>query len=115
MSEINLVPTDKQIEDLVASIKNLIDDAKTGASTTTSIDIKNQLYQYSDEAQKLLNGVLSKTGILTQQDVNQIDEQVRKVKQQIMLEKANQSQRRLIFGIVGTIGIVSLLWFITKK
>lgn len=107
------IPSDQEVKDIVASIMAMIESAKSEAGS--SQDIKDQLYGYADEAQGLLNKILNKTGVVTKEEVNQLDEQVRLLKQKILLEKANQSQKRLILGSLAVVGVIGILWFITKK
>ena len=109
------IPSDKEVKDIVASIMAMIESAKQEAESTSSSDIKEQLYSYSEEAQSFLNKILNKTGVVTKEQVDQLDEQVRAVKQKILLEKASESQKRLILGTLAVVGIIGVLWFITKK
>lgn len=109
------IPSDKEVKDIVASIMAMIESAKKEAESTSSADIKEQLYSYSEEAQSFLNKILNKTGVVTKEQVDQLDEQVRAVKQKILLEKASESQKRLVLGTLAVVGVIGVLWFITKK
>jgi len=115
MKEQLVLPSQNQIDELVSSILSFIESTKQEAKSTTAIDLKEQLYQYVDEAQGVLNNLLKKSGVITKDQVDQLDEKVRETKQKILLEKATQSQRRIIIGTIAAIGVVGLLWYIIKK
>lgn len=115
MKEQLVLPSQNQIDELVSSILSFIESTKQEAESTTAIDLKEQLYQYVDEAQGVLNNLLKKSGVITKDQIDQLDEKVRETKQKILLEKATQSQRRIIIGTIAAIGVVGLLWYIIKK
>lgn len=106
--------TDK-ISQFLKDAEKALAKAKLDISNTDDKAIKDSLYQYTDEAQSLLNKLLSKTGIITDQEINELDEQLRNTKKKIELEKAEQTKRK--FYIITAIVVVAFvgLWFITKK
>jgi len=104
-----------QINELVSSILSFIESTKQEAESTNSIDIKEELYKYVNEAQGVLNDFLKKSGIITKEQINQLDERVRQTKQKILLENATQSQKRIIFGTIAAVCVVGLTWYIIKK
>lgn len=110
-----ILPSKNQMDELVSSILSFIESTKQEAESTKSIDIKEELYQYVGEAQDVLNNFLKKSGVITKDQINQLDEKVRQAKQKILLEKATQSQKRIIFGTIAAVGVVGLLWYIIKK
>lgn len=109
------IPSDQEVKDIVASLMSMIENAKKEAGSTTSKDLQEELSRYSNEAQSFLNKILDKTGVVTKDEVDQLDEQVRVLKQKILLEKASESQKRLMIGVLAIVGVVGVLWFITKK
>lgn len=112
--EINL--TKEQIEKLLRQAQEAILQAKSDASEAVSgTSLKDKIYEYTDEAQVLLNKLLSKAGVVSSEEINQLDEQLRLAKKNIELARAERSKRRLIVTGVVIVLAFAALWAISKN
>lgn len=102
-----------------SKISIFLEDAKRvldkASSDIKSSGVEEGLYQYTNQAQALLNKLLTKTGLITDQEINELDEQLRKSKREIELSKAEQTKRKFITTTALVVAAFIGLWFITKK
>lgn len=77
--------------------------------------VVNEIYNQTDKIQSFINGLLTKSGVITQEEINQLDEQLRIQKERLLEAESEQTKRNLI--LYGSLGLVSIgfLWFVTKK
>lgn len=99
-----LKDAEKAIAKAKIDILNINDDA-----------IKDSLYQYTNETQLLVNKLFSKIGIITDQEINELDEQLRNTKKKIELEKIEQTKRKIYISVALVVVTLIALSLITKK
>jgi hypothetical protein len=95
---------------VLASIQNA-----TKNNLSTSDAIKQQLYQNSTNIQNLINGILQKNGIVTQDEVNALDEEIRISKLKLLEAEANNSRMKYVLYVVGGLAVVGAIWYFTYK
>lgn len=108
--------TQEQISQIILAAEQMILQARKDASSgKASTSLKETILSYSNEIQSALNKLLSKTGVVTDQEINNLDEQLRLAKKNIEYRKAQETKNKFIITIsLLTIGF-GALWFITKS
>lgn len=107
--------TAEQISSVLLAAEEMIRQARASASSGQRTSLQDSIYQYSKEIQATLNTLLSKTGVITDEEINKLDEQVRLAKKQLEFQKAEQTKKKvLIAGGLLVLGF-GALWFITKN
>lgn len=101
-----------KISNFLAEARKALEEAQKDIAST---DVEDALYTYTNQAQELLNALLSKTGIITDQEINELDEQLRKAKREIELSKAEQTKRKFYITTAIVVAAFVGLWLITKK
>ena len=89
--ENNNIDLQKLISDTAQVIKDTI--ARTKESNFGSA-LKYELVANSDKLQNLLNALLSNTGTLTKEKLDELDEQVRLQKMKLLELKAQETKRK---------------------
>jgi hypothetical protein len=77
--------------------------------------VLDEIAAQSEAIQSGINKLLGKTGVITQEELDAIDEQIRKQKENILKAESKKTQRNLITYSLLAIGTIGLLWFLTKK
>jgi hypothetical protein len=95
---------------VVISIQNA-----TKNNISTSDAIKQQLYQNSTNIQNLINGLLSKTGVVTQSEVDTLDEEIRMAKLKLLEAEAKSATTKYALYVIGGLAIVGVIWYFTYK
>ena len=95
---------------VVVSIQNA-----TKNNISTSDAIKQQLYQNSTNIQNLINNILSKTGVVTQSEVDALDEEVRMAKLKLLEAEAKSARTKYALYVVGGLVVVGAIWYFTYK
>jgi sensor domain CHASE-containing protein len=95
---------------VVMSIQN-----STKNNISTSDAIKQQLYQNSTNIQNLINKILSKSGVVTQSEVDALDEEVRMAKLKLLEAEAKSANTKYALYVVGGLAIVGAIWYFTYK
>ena len=106
--------TQSQLNYIVEQARQTIANARDKAANSQT-SIKDTLLQSADKMQGLLNGVLSKAGILSQEEYNAFDEQLRQLKENAMNAEYKKSARSFAITAALLISGLTLLWYITKK
>ena len=106
--------TQSQLNDIVEQARQTIANARDKAANSQT-SIKDTLLQSADKMQGSLNGVLSKAGILSQEEYNAFDEQLRQLKENAMNAEYKKSARSFAITAALLISGLTLLWYITKK
>jgi len=107
--------TKEQISEVIAAAEQMIIQGQQDISKTSSQSLKDAIFGYSKEIQSVLNDLLSKTGVITEQEINDLDEQLRIAKKQIELQKAEATKRKVLITIGLLVVGFGTLWFITKS
>lgn len=77
--------------------------------------ILDEIYAQSETIQSSINKLLGNIGVVTQKELDELDEQLRLQKQKLLSEESKRTQRNLItYSLIG-IATIGLLWFFTKK
>jgi hypothetical protein len=95
---------------VVMSIQNA-----TKNNISTSDAIKEQLYQNSNNIQTLINGILTKTGVVTQSEVDALDEEVRMAKLKLLEAEAKSATTKYALYVIGGLIVVGAIWYFTYK
>ena len=95
---------------VVMSIQNA-----TKNNISTSDAIKQQLYQNSTNIQNLINKMLSKTGVVTQNEVDALDEEVRMAKLKLLEAEAKSATTKYAMYVIGGLVVVGAIWYFTYK
>ena len=97
-------------QDLIANayttIKNLIQKSK---DTSVPEAIKSEFIERSDSIQELLNGILSSTGVVTQEQLDVLDEQLKDTKVKMLESEAQKTKRKYTIIAVSTIGLIAIV------
>ena len=102
----------KIITNATAIVKDSIDKAK---NSNTSQVIKEELNQNAATIQDLINRILNSAGAVTQDQINQLDLQVRMQKIK-MLELSSQKTKKKYAIIIGSVILgIAALFFLTRK
>jgi len=102
----------KIITNATAVVKDSIDRAK---NSSTSQVIKDEISQNADIIQALINSILNSAGAVTQDQINQLDYQVRMQKIK-MLELSSQKTKKKYTIIIGSVILgIAALFFLTRK
>ena len=89
--------------------------ALKGIQQEKNLITTSSLTKYSDNIQKILNGFLSKRGVITKQQLDELDEQVREAKKKTM--EAQSKNTFVKYGIGLSILAVGFgtIWILTKN
>ena len=75
----------------------------------------DEIAAQSESIQSAINKFLGNVGLVTQEEIDKIDEQLRLQKEKLLSEQSKKTKRNLItYSIIG-IATIGLLWFLTKK
>lgn len=105
------VATKQSIEQTIISAF----DTLKGLQNEKNLVTANSLTKYSDNIQSILNGFLQKKGVITQQQLDELDEQVRQAKAKAL--EAQSKNTFIKYGIAFSFLIVGFgtLWLLTTK
>jgi hypothetical protein len=95
---------------VVVSIQNA-----TKNNISTSDAIKQQLYQNATSIQNLINKMLSKTGVVTQSEVDALDEEVRLAKLKLLEAESRSATTKYALYVIGGLAVVGAIWYFTYK
>lgn len=95
---------------VVMSIQNA-----TKNNISTSDAIKQQLYQNSTNIQNLINSILTKSGVVTQSEVDALDEEVRMAKLKLLEAEAKSATTKYALYVIGGLVVVGVIWYFTYK
>jgi hypothetical protein len=109
--------TQQQIEDAINYAAKLLADLQDNTSTDFKIDeiLKDKLYASQDELQRLLNKALSKGGVLTQQEYDALNQQIRLANLRLLELDAKSANKKLVIIAVSGVAIVGLIWYLIKR
>lgn len=102
----------KILADAGAVIKDSYEKAK---NSSTAQVVKDEITQNANIIQDLLNNILNSAGAVTQDQINQLDYQVRMQKMK-MLELSTQQTKKRFTIIIGAVIVgVAALFYLTRK
>lgn len=105
------------LQSLIASGLQIATSSKKVADSnvSTSDAIKNQLYANSSKIQGLINSILQKGGVVTDSEVDTLDEQIRLAKLKILEAEAKSSNTKYAIYVIGGLAIIGAIWYFTYK
>jgi len=77
--------------------------------------VLDEIAAQSEAIQSGINKLLGNIGIVTEKQLDEIDEQLRIQKEKLLSEESKKTKRNLITYSVLGIATIGLLWFLTKK
>jgi len=105
-----------QLDQLVLQAKQAIETARQkAADSATTQTVKETLVSSADKMQVLLNGVLSKAGVLSQDEFNAFDEQLRTLKESSMNAQYRKNAQGFAITVALLVSGIALLWYIISK
>ena len=77
--------------------------------------VLDEIAAQSESIQSAINKFLGNVGLVTQEEIDKIDEQLRHQKEKLLSEQSKKTKRNLITYYIIGIATIGLLWFLTKK
>jgi formate dehydrogenase maturation protein FdhE len=100
----------EQQQDLITNayttIKNLIKKSK---DTSIPEAFKIEFIERSESIQQLLNAILSKGGVVTQEQLDALDEQLKQTKVKLLESEAQKTKRKYTIILASTIGLIAII------
>ena len=111
------------MEDLTTETSKLLEEAKVILSNTINRanqsdiggTIKDGLINSADNIQSILNNVLKNKGLITNEQVNQLDEQIKLAKLKLLEAKSKSTITNLAMYVGIGVVVLGVLWFFTSK
>lgn len=105
----------KEIQDLIAKATETSTTTSQVGNKTLSQKIKEGLYESSGKIQSLINNILSKKGIISKEEVNALDEEIRIAKEKTLEADAINAKRNIL--IIAGVGITAIaaIWFLSRR
>ncbi len=105
-----------EIDNIISNAKDVVNDALRKANESITTEKAAQvLTTYSSDIQKIINNFLENRGAITQEQLNQLEEQVRLTKLKILEQKSKNTTIKYI-SYAGVIVILfGTLWYLSKK
>lgn len=110
------LPSKEKIEELIRKAieaSQSADDKASSKDITTKI--ADKLTENSSKIQSILNDLLSKQGLVTQEEFDNLDELVKQTKLKILEEDTRKSISKYGLYIAIIAFSFGTLWFLTKK
>jgi len=109
-----MVDTEQQVTDLINEAKNLVATTSQEASNSNIGEtLKDELYNSSEAIQTLLNGLLQSNNIITDQQINDLDEQIRLAKSKLLDVESKESMKKIVtYGVISLLSF-GILWYLT--
>lgn len=106
----------KNTTDLLTTAQIVATNTLNRASQSNiSTQVRDGLISSSNSIQSLLNDVFKNNGLITDQQVNELDRQVELAKLQLLQTQSNNTAKNLgLFLGIGVI-IVGFLWYFTSE
>jgi polyhydroxyalkanoate synthesis regulator phasin len=109
------LPSKEKIEEL---IKKALETSKSAGEKAASSDITTKiadtLTENSDKIQSIVNNLLQKKGLITQQELDSLDELVKQTKLKMLQEDSIRSISKYGLYIAIVLFAFGTLWLITK-
>lgn len=108
-------PTEDQLSAIIAQAISVATQAgNKAASSNLGQTIKTNLVTYSRDIQDTINTLLKNKGAVTQQQLNQLDEQVKQAKMSML--EAESKNTFIKYGLYVGIALFAFgtLWFLTR-
>jgi len=104
-------------------MSSILDDAKAIAEkaverskqTNISQGVKDALLSSSKEIQNILNSVLDSSGVLSEDQYNRLDEQMRIAKKNMLESESAEATKRFAIYATFVVVLCGVVYFISKK
>jgi len=104
-------------------MSSILDDAKAIAEkavekskkTNISQGVKDALLSSSKEIQNILNSVLDSSGVLSEDQYNRLDEQMRIAKKNMLESETSEATKRFAIYATFVVILCGVVYFISKK
>ena len=112
----NLLPNEYEVRKKVLDALKVAEQALEKAKqSNTSFSVGEALKKYSTQIQEGVNTVLSKGGVLAQEQLDQLDEQVRMAKLKMLQEESKNTFIKYGTYLGGALVVGALAWFFINK
>lgn len=109
--ETQVAATQKALEESVIGAFNTL----KGLQSEKNIITANTLTKYSDNIQSTLNKFLAKRGVVTKQQLDELDEQVREAKKKTLEAQSKNTIVKYGMGLSLLVLGFGTIWLVTKK
>jgi hypothetical protein len=106
----------KNTTDLLTTAQTLATNTLNRASQSNlSTSVRDGLINSSNSIQSLLNDVFKNNGLITDQQVNELDRQVELAKLQLLETQSNNTAKNVAMFVGIGVVIVGLLWYFSSE
>jgi hypothetical protein len=103
------------LQQLIASGLQIASSANKAGSSNIGTTLKNDLYNSANKIQNAINSILQKSGIITDEEVNSLEEEIRLAKLKLLEAESRQSAYRYTLYVFAGLTALGLLWYFTKE
>jgi hypothetical protein len=103
------------LQKLIASGIEVASSANKAGDSSFGTTLKNDLYSSANKIQNTINSFLQKSGIITEDEVNSLEEEIRLAKLKLLEAESRQSAYRYTLYVFGGLTVLGLLWYFTKE
>ena len=113
----SLLPDSSDFKNIIDKAQQVIKDAQSKASgSNIGQTVKDKIYASTSSIQATLDSLLAKGGLITQEDVDSLDEQMRRAKLEMLAADSSNSAKKFFTYVgVGIIVFASLWYLSTRK
>ena len=102
--------------DLLATAQSVATNTLNKASQTNlSSSVRDGLISSSSSIQSLLNDIFKNNGLITDQQVNELDRQIELAKLQLLQSESNKTTMSMAMVVGIGVVVVGLLWYFTSE
>lgn len=96
-------------QNIVASSLAKANDSSIGSS------VRDGLINSANGIQSILNDILKNNGLITAEQTNQLDEQIRLAKINLLQSQSQSTARNFALYVGLGVVVIGLLWYLTKE
>jgi hypothetical protein len=101
---------------LISTAQNVVSDSLNKANQSNlSTSIKDGLISSADSIQSLLNDVFKNNGLITDQQVNELDRQIELAKLKLLESESNKTANNFALYLGLGVVVIGLLWYFTSQ
>lgn len=89
----------------------------SGDATKKSLGQKalDEIYAQTDAIQSMINGLLGKAGVITKEEIDKLDEELRIQKEKILEYESKKTKSKIVTFSILAFATVGFLWYITRQ
>jgi hypothetical protein len=106
--------TTQDIQDIIRAAAAIAQQGINAASNTTT-SIGDEIRQNSSTIQAIINGLLSNVGIVTDEQLNQLDEQMKLQKLKLLQLQTEKTKKKFIIYSSIVIAVFGTLWYLSIR